>query len=170
MKLALKNLYGSTTAPFRFNCLLSNSLLAQGLTPNEYDCCLFTKMPVADNSLMLVLCYVDDSASVHISEKALDDFYKYCETPAGGDFRFGHLERSISRFLGFDIQRDAKGFILTQTPLIEKIYSAAKKHMSLGTYDDPTSNSPALPQRDEAIRLDPVAPDESSDPLIRCGA
>ena len=45
----------------------------------------------------------------------------------------------------FDIQRDAKGFILTQTPLIEKIYSAAKKHMALGTYDDPTSNSAALP-------------------------
>ena len=51
----LKNLYGSTTAPFQFNCLLSNSLLAQGFTPNEYDCCLFTKM--VDNSLMLVLCY-----------------------------------------------------------------------------------------------------------------
>ena len=66
---------------------------------------------MVDNSLMLVLCYVDGSASVHISEKALDDFYKYCETPAGGNFRFGHLERSISRFLGFDIQRDAKGFI-----------------------------------------------------------
>jgi hypothetical protein len=133
----LKNLYGSTTAPFQFNCLLSNSLLAQGFTPNEYDCCLFTKM--VDNSLMLVLCYVDDSASVHISEKVIEDFYKHCETPAGGNFRFGHLERSISRFLGFDIQRDPKGFILTQTPLIEKIYSSAKKHMTLGTYDDKTT-------------------------------
>ncbi len=111
----------------QFSCLLSNSLLAQGLTPNEYDCCLFTKM--VDNSLMLVLCYVDDSASVHISEKVIEDFYKHCESPAGGNFRFGHLERSISRFLGFDIQRDAKGFILTQTPLIERIYSSAKKHM-----------------------------------------
>jgi hypothetical protein len=133
----LKNLYGSTTAPFQFNCLLSNSLLAQGFTPNEYDCCLFTKM--VDNSLMLVLCYVDDSASVHISEKALDDFYKHCETPAGGNFRFGHLERSISRFLGFDIQRDPRGFILTQTPLIEKIFSSAKKHMPFGTSEEPTT-------------------------------
>jgi hypothetical protein len=133
----LKNLYGSTTAPFQFNCLLSNSLLAQGFTPNEYDCCLFTKM--VDNSLMLVLCYVDDSASVHISEKALDDFYKHCETPAGGNFRFGHLERSISRFLGFDIQRDPRGFILTQTPLIEKIFSSAKKHMPFGTSEEKTT-------------------------------
>ena len=134
----LKNLYGSTTAPFQFNCLLSNSLLSQGFTANEYDCCLFTK--TVDNSLMMVLCYVDDSASVHISEKTLDDFYKHCETPAGGNFRFGHLERSISRFLGFDIQRDPKGFILTQTPLIEKIFSSAKKHMALGTHDDPTTS------------------------------
>ena len=133
----LKNLYGSTTAPFQFNCFLSNSLLAQGFTPNEYDCCLFTK--VVDNSLMMVLCYVDDSASVHISEKVIEDFYKYCESPAGGNFRFGHLERAISRFLGFDIQRDPKGFILTQIPLIEKIYSSAKKHMAFGTYEEKTT-------------------------------
>jgi hypothetical protein len=90
---------------------------------------------------MMVLCYVDDSASVHISEKALVGFYKHCETPAGGNFRFGHLERSISRFLGFasDIQRDPKGFILTQTPLIEKIFNSAKKLMALGTHYDPTT-------------------------------
>ena len=133
----LKNLYGSTTAPFQFNCYLANSLMAQGFTPNEYDCCLFTK--IVDDSLMMVLCYVDDSASVHINERVIDDFYKYCEAPAGGNFRFGHLERSISRFLGFDIHRDTRGFIVSQIPLIEKIFSAAKKHMALGTSDDPTT-------------------------------
>jgi hypothetical protein len=133
----LKNLYGSTTAPFQFNCFLANSLLAQGFTPNEYDCCLFTK--VVDNSLLLVLCYVDDSASVHIDEKVIEAFYKYCETPAGGNFSFGHLERSISRFLGFDIQRDPRGFILTQIPLIEKIFNSAKKHMALGSHDEKTT-------------------------------
>ena len=33
----LKNLYGSTTAPFMFNNYLSNSLIIQGFTPNEFD-------------------------------------------------------------------------------------------------------------------------------------
>jgi hypothetical protein len=133
----LKNLYGSTTAPFQFNCYLANSLLAQGFTPNEYDCCLFTKM--VEGSIMMVLCYVDDSASVHINPKVIEDFYDYCGTPAGGNFKFGHLEKQISRFLGFDIQRDPSGFILTQIPLIEKIFNAAKKHMAFGTHDQPTT-------------------------------
>ena len=78
---------------------------------------------------MMVLCYVDDSASVHINPKVIDDFYAYCGTPAGGNFKFGHLEKQISRFLGFDIQRDPSGFILTQIPLIEKIFNAAKKYI-----------------------------------------
>ena len=89
---------------------------------------------------MMVLCYVDDSASVHINPKVIDDFYTYCGTPAGGNFKFGHLEKQISRFLGFDIQRDPSGFIvLTQVPLIEKIFNAAKKRMALGTYDQSTT-------------------------------
>ena len=133
----LKSLYGSATAPFQFNCYLANSLLAQGFTPNEYDCCLFTK--VVEGSIMMVLCYVDDSASVHINSKVIDDCYAYCGTPAGGSFKFGTLEKQRSRFLGFDIQRDPSGFILTQIPLIEKIFNAAKKHMSLDTWDQPTT-------------------------------
>ena len=88
---------------------------------------------------MMVLCYVDDSAAAHIKPKCLDDFYTTCGTAAGGSFRFGQLERSISRFLGFDIFRDPHGFIVSQIPLIEKIFKAAKPYMLIGTENDTTS-------------------------------
>ena len=133
----LKNLYGSTTAPYMFNNYLSNCLIAQGFTPNPLDVCLFTKM--VEGSLMMVLCYVDDSAAAHINPKCLDDFYTTCGTAAGGGFRFGQLERSITRFLGFDIYRDPHGFIVSQIPLIEKIFKAAKPYMLIGTENDTTT-------------------------------
>jgi len=125
----LKNLYGSTTAPYMFNTYLSNSLILQGFTPSPYDPCLFTKM--VNNSLMIVICYVDDSVAIHNDPKVLDAFYKYCETPEGGGFKFGQLEHAITRFLGFDITRTDKGFILTQIPLIEKIFAVAKPWMAM---------------------------------------
>ena len=133
----LKNLYGSTTAPYMFNNYLSNCLVAQGFTPNPLDVCLFTK--IVEGSLMMVLCYVDDSAAAHLNPKMLDDFYTTCGTAAGGNFRFGQLERSITRFLGFDIYRDPHGFIVSQIPLIEKIFKAAKPYMLIGTENDYTS-------------------------------
>jgi hypothetical protein len=99
---------------------------------------------------MTMLCYVDDStddsAAAHINPKRLDDFYTTCGTAAGGShgFRFGQLERSITRFLGFDIHRDPYGFIVSQIPLIEKIFKAAKPCMLLGTENDHTSTPIAL--------------------------
>ena len=70
---------------------------------------------------------------------SVEDLYAYCGTPAGDGFRFGQSEKSITRFLGFDIQRDPRGFIFTQIPLIasEKIFQvqSAKKHMKFGTAD-----------------------------------
>jgi hypothetical protein len=126
-----------------FNNYLSNCLIAQGFTPNPLDVCLFTKM--VEGSLMMVLsrCYVDDSAAAHIDPKCLDDFYTTCGTAAGGGFRFGQLERSITvtRFLGFDIFRDPHGFIVSQIPLIEKIFKAAKPFMLLGT-ESATTTTP----------------------------
>ena len=61
LMFVLKKLYGSTAAPHQFNssCYLANSLVAEGFTPNQYDCCLYTK--VVEGSLLMVLCYVDDS-------------------------------------------------------------------------------------------------------------
>jgi hypothetical protein len=129
----LKNLYGSTTAPYMFNTYLSNSLILQGFTPSPYDPCLFTKM--VNNSLMIVICYVDDSVAIHSDPKVLDEFYKFCETPEGGGFKFGQLEHSITRFLGFDIVRTDKGFILSQIPLIDKIFSIAKPWMAMHSSD-----------------------------------
>jgi hypothetical protein len=39
---------------------------------------------MVNNSLMIVICYVDDSVAIHNDPKVLDAFYKYCETPEGG--------------------------------------------------------------------------------------
>jgi hypothetical protein len=122
--LLLKNLYGSTTAPDMLSTYMPNSPILQGFTPSPYDLCLSTKM--VNNSLLIVICIVDDSVAIHSDPKVLDAFYKFCETPEGGGFKFGQLEHSLTRFLGFDIVRTDKGFILSQIPLIEKIFSIAK--------------------------------------------
>jgi hypothetical protein len=66
----LKNLYGSTTAPFQFNNYLSNSLILQGFKPNPFDPCLFSKM--VEGSLMIVLVFVDDSIAIHQNPKVLE--------------------------------------------------------------------------------------------------
>ena len=60
------------------------------------------------------------------------------------NFHFGRLEKSITRFWGFDMQRDPRGFILTQIPLIEKIFQSAKKHMIFGTSDQPTTTQSSI--------------------------
>jgi len=151
----LKNLYGSTTAPFMFNNYLSNSLIIQGFTPNEFDPCLFTKM--VEGSLLIVLTYVDDSIAIHQNPKVLEAFYNVCGTALGGSFKFGQLEQSLTRFLGFDIYRDEKGFILTQIPLIEKIFAAAKKHMTFGSENQPTTTPIAKDTILESSR--PINPD-----------
>ena len=133
----LKNLYGSTTAPFQFNNYLSNSLILQGFKPNPFDPCLFSKM--VEGSLMIVLTFVDDSIAIHRNPKVLEDFYNVCGTALGGAFKFGQLEKDLTRFLGFDIIRDKSGFILSQVPLIEKIFKIAKDWMPHGTWDQLTT-------------------------------
>jgi hypothetical protein len=133
----LKNLYGSTTAPFQFNNYLSNSLILQGFKPNPFDPCLFSKM--VEGSLMIVLTFVDDSIAIHKNPKVLEDFYNVCGTALGGAFKFGQLEKNLTRFLGFDIIRDKHGFILSQVPLIEKIFKTAKDWMPQGTWDQITT-------------------------------
>ena len=133
----LKNLYGSTTAPFQFNNYLSNSLILQGFKPNPFDPCLFSKM--VEGSLMIVLVFVDDSIAIHQNPKVLEEFYNECGTALGGAFIFGQLERNLTRFLGFDIIRDKQGFILSQVPLIEKIFKVAKDWMPQGSWDQVTT-------------------------------
>ncbi len=108
----LKNLYGSTTAPFQFSNYLSNSLILQGFKPNPFDPCLLSKM--VEDSLMIVLTFVDDSIAIHKNPKVLEDFYNVCGTALGGAFKFGQLEKDLTRFLGFDIICDNQGFILSQ--------------------------------------------------------
>ena len=69
----------------------------------------------------------------------LEDFYNVCGTALGGAFKFGQLEKDLTRFLGFDITRDKQGFILSQVPLIEKIFKVAKDWMPQGSWDQVTT-------------------------------
>jgi hypothetical protein len=129
----LKNLYGANTGPYSFNCFLHNHLVSQGFEPNPYDGCVYTKM--VGGSILIIMIYVDDSLAIHAKEEVLEEFYRYSATPAGGNFVFGQLERSPTRFLGFDICRVSDGFILSQVPLISKVYAAATPFMAFGTKD-----------------------------------
>jgi hypothetical protein len=129
----LKNLYGANTGPYSFNCFLHNHLVSQGFEPNPYDGCVYTKM--VGGSILIIMIYVDDSLAIHAKEEVLEEFYRYSATPAGGNFVFGQLERSPTRFLGFDICRVSDGFILSQVPLISKVYAAATPFMAFGTID-----------------------------------
>jgi hypothetical protein len=52
---------GTTAASFQFNCYLANSLAAPGFTPNEHDCCFYTKDAMVEGWLLMVLRYVGDS-------------------------------------------------------------------------------------------------------------
>ncbi len=81
---------------------------------------------------MIVLTFVDDSIAIHKNPKVLEDFYNVRGTALGGAFKFGQLERDLTRFLGFDILRDKHGFILSQVPLIEKTFKIAKDWMPQG--------------------------------------
>jgi hypothetical protein len=94
---------------------------------------------MVEGSLMIVLTFVDDSIAIHRNPKVLEDFYNVCGTALGGAFKFGQLEKDLTRFLGFDIIRDKSGFILSQVPLIEKIFKIAKDWMPHGTWDQITT-------------------------------
>ena len=67
-----KAVYGTLLAAIIFYNKLSEYLIKEGFTPNEYDECTFNKM--VDGQQLTVQFHVDDLKASHRNHKVLDEF------------------------------------------------------------------------------------------------
>ncbi len=99
-----RTLYGLKQSPRYFFKYFSDQLIAQGLTPLQFDPCLFL------SSTLIVVIYVNDILIYGKTESAVDKFID--DMKAKGVAL--HKERTAEGYLGVDIKRNGKTITFTQ--------------------------------------------------------
>jgi hypothetical protein len=96
-------------------CSFTERLIKQGLTPSNFDPCLFL------SSTIIVIIYFDDILIYGQKDKEIDDFITQMKTE---DVAL-HKEGTAEGYLGVDIQRDGNKFTFTQTGLTKQIIESS---------------------------------------------
>mmetsp|Transcript_30431 Transcript_30431/g.69423 ORF Transcript_30431/g.69423 Transcript_30431/m.69423 type:complete len:1695 (-) Transcript_30431:406-5490(-) len=132
-----RSLYGLKQAPRHFFSYLGERLQRCGLTPSEFDPCLFL------SSDLIVVVYVDDLLVYARSDSAITDFVEKMKS-FEVDIR---KEGTAEGFLGVDVCRDGSVTTLTQVGLTKRIIEA------LGL-DPDMSRRVAVPAESKALGRD----------------
>ncbi len=109
-----RTLYGLCQSPQYFYKYFTERLVKQGLTPSNFDPCLFL------SSSLIVIIYVDDILIYGCNENEIDDYIARMKTE---DVAL-HKEGTSEGFLGVDIQRNGNQITFTQLELTKCIIEA----------------------------------------------
>ena len=113
--LKLKHtLYGLKQSPRFFFKYFSDQLIAQELTPSQFDPCLFL------STMLIVVIYVDDILIYGKTESVID---KFIENMTERSIAL-HKEGTAEDYLGVNIKRDGRKIIFTQEGLVRQIIQA----------------------------------------------
>jgi hypothetical protein len=118
-----RTLYGLGQSPQYFYKYFTESFDRQGLTPSNFDPCLFM------TSSMIVIIYVDNILIYGKSMDEIDDFIKQMKME---DVAL-NKEGTAEGYLGVDIQRDGKKITFTQVGLTKRIIEALGLNSKLST-------------------------------------
>jgi hypothetical protein len=129
-----QTLYGLKQSPRYFFKYFTDSLISQGLTPSNFDPCLFL------SSLLIVIIYVNDILIYGQNKNEIKDFIKRMKTE---DVAL-HKEGTTKGYLGVDIKRDRKKTIFTQIGLTKRIIEAFGLNTKYSTAKSMPANTNAL--------------------------
>jgi hypothetical protein len=130
-------LYGLKQSPRYFFKYFSDRLIEQGLTPSQFDPCLFL------SSSLIVIIYVDD---ILINGKTTAEVDKIIDNMTEKGVAL-HKEGTAEEYLGVDIKRDGNMITFTQEGLTKRIIKA----MGL---DTKYSTAKEMPAESKALRKD----------------
>jgi hypothetical protein len=137
-------LYGLKQAPRYFFKYFTERLIRQGLTPSEFDPCLFF------GSSLIVIIYVDDILIYGKSKDKINDFIERMKTKDVALYKEGTAEG----YLGVDIQCNGDTIIFTQGGHTKRIIKALGPNTKYST-------AKSTPADNKALGKDPDSPPAS---------
>ena len=140
-----RTLYGLKQAPKYFYDYLSTRLQRQGLTPSDFDPCLF----LSDKIVLLV--YVDDILLYGQSDDDINDFIQRMKDD---EDIILNREDTAEGFLGVAVERDGNKTILTQVGLKKRIIEALGLCCSYSTPKSTPAECAPLPRDIDGIPAD----------------
>jgi hypothetical protein len=129
-------LYGLKQLPRYFLKYFTNCLIRQGLTPSNFDPCLFL------SSLLIVIIH---GTNILIYGKNKNEINTFIEQMKTDDVTL-HKKGTTEGYLKVDIQRDGQKIIFTQTGLTKRIIKALGLNTTYSTAKSTPANTNALGQ------------------------